>query len=130
MLIPVSQSLVNSFIKKVKDETGVDAREKWSNEDVAEMIAQHVSSSFLNIENIPSDVVTGTGSKSPVQTEIPQAQTTVQETPSEDAQTAPAQAQTAQVQTAPAQAQTTSAQGQTAQPQVQKTAAQIPAQEI
>ena len=56
--IDVPFSLVNSYVKKIKDETGQDIKRMYSDMEIAEEIAKYVSSSYLNIENIPTDVLT------------------------------------------------------------------------
>jgi len=55
--IDVPFSLVNSYIKKIKDETGQDIKKFYSEIEIAEEIAKYVSTSYLNIENIPGDIL-------------------------------------------------------------------------
>jgi len=56
--IDVPFSLVTSYIRKIKDETGEDIKRMYSDMEIAEEIAKYVSSSYLNIENVPSDILT------------------------------------------------------------------------
>lgn len=62
--IDVPQSLVNKISKKVKDETGRDTKEIWSDVDLAEAIVQYVYATFLNEESIPASAITGAEKKS------------------------------------------------------------------
>jgi hypothetical protein len=133
--VDLPKSLISSFIKKVKESTGKDLRADMGEKRLAERIVQWSMENYLNIENLPIEIVTGSD-KGPVQA---QAQTQVQVQPQMDEEPqAQVQAQgqpQAQTQAQPVQSQTQSqAQGQ---PQVQaraqsaqSAAAQIPAQEI
>lgn len=55
--IDIPFSLVNAYVKKIKDESGQDIKRMYSDMEIAEEIAKYVSTSYLNIENIPSDVL-------------------------------------------------------------------------
>jgi hypothetical protein len=143
--VDIPKSLISSFIKKVKESTGKDLRAEMGEKRLAERLVQWAFENYMNIENLPVEIVTGTD-KSPVQ-----AQSQVQSQPQEEApvdtqsqpQAQPAQAQPAQAQAQPAaqvqatpqtgQAQKPAVQGQAqsqAQGKSQKAASQIPAQEI
>lgn len=65
--IDVPQSLVNKIAKKVKDDTGRDAKEVWSDVEIAEAIVTYVYNTFLNDESIPSAAVTGADETTPAQ---------------------------------------------------------------
>lgn len=118
----VPKSLISSFIKKVKESTGKDLKTSMAEMRLAEILVKWLFNNYLNIENLPVDIVTGTD-KAPVQAQAqiqeeplePQAQAQVQAQPQAQAQVQ-SQAQ-AQVQSQP-------------QAQAQTAAAQIPAQEI
>ena len=55
--IDIPFSLVSSYVKKIKDESGQDIKRLYSDMEIAEEIAKYVSTSYLNIENIPGDVL-------------------------------------------------------------------------
>jgi hypothetical protein len=137
--VDVPRSLISSFIKKVKESTGKDLRTEMGEKRLAERLVQWAFENYMNIENLPVEIVTGSD-KSPVQAQAqsqlqPQTQEEVppQETQAQpQSQVQPAQSQ---VQATPqtAQAQKPAVQGvqaQGGQAQAQKAAAQVPAQEI
>jgi hypothetical protein len=65
------------LVKKVKEENSKNAREFWSDIDIAEEIAKYVISTFMSIDNVPASILVGeTG---PVETPIEEAP--VEETP-------------------------------------------------
>lgn len=131
--IDVPKALIASYIKKVKESAGKDLRQKWGEERLAEKLVQWALENYMNIENLPIDIVTGTD-KAPVQA---QAQAQIQDEPlqddTQDVQDAQAQSQ-AQTQTqAQVQVPTQNTQAQKPAVQVQSAqnaAQQIPAQEI
>ena len=124
-MIDIPQSLINAYVKKVKDTTGKNLRQFFGDVDIAEEIVKYINMNNLDVEKIPGGALMGGQVQPQTQTEAqPEAQTEVQP-----------QAQTqAQVQTeAQPQAQTEAqpqAQVQTeAQPQAQvQTEAQPQAQ--
>ena len=59
MVCDVPQSLINALVRKVKDESEKNAREFWSDIDVAEEIAKYLTSNFMNIENLPASILMG-----------------------------------------------------------------------
>lgn len=124
--VDLPKALISSFIKKVKESTGKDLRAEMGEKRLAERLVQWLLENYLNIENLPVEIVTGTD-KSPVQ---PQAQSQAQVQPQlqdEEGQ-AQVQAQT-QVQVQPTQ----NAQGEKPTVQIQNAqsaAQQVPAQEI
>jgi len=133
--VDLPKSLISSYIKKVKESTGKDLRADMGEKRLAERIVQWSMENYLNIENLPVEIVTGSD-KGPVQAQAQsqvQAQPQMDEEPQAQTQAQPSQAQPIQPQ---AQAQP-QAQGQS-QPQVQvksaqsaqSAAAQVPAQEI
>jgi len=136
--VDLPKSLISSFIKKVKESTGKDLRAEMGEKRLAERLVQWTNENYLNIENLPVEIVTGSD-KSPVQAQgqvqgQAQVQTQTQEEPAQDAQTQaqpqaqvqPA-AQAQPVQNTQAQKPAVQVQGQG---QAQKAAAQVPAQEI
>jgi hypothetical protein len=125
--VEIPTSLLNAYIKKVKDESGEDVRKKWSEQELAEEITKYVTTSYLTIENLPTTIVSNASSEPKVQTQ--------EEMPVETQVQAPVQAEepvNVQVETE-APAQGAQAVAQTV-PQAQKPAqggqAQAPAQSI
>jgi len=77
--VEIPTSLINAYIKKVKDESGEDVRKRWSEQELAEEITKYVTTSYLTIENLPTTIVTNASGepKTQVQEEMP-AETQVQ----------------------------------------------------
>ena len=114
-MIDIPQSLINAYVKKVKDTTGKNLRQFFGDVDIAEEIVKYINMNNLDVEKIPGGALMG-GGQSQAQTQ-PQAQPQVQV--EGEAQTQP-QAQV-QTQEAP-QAQTQEApqaQGEFEEPQAQ-----------
>ena len=84
VIVDVKKSMVNSYIKKVSDNTQKNLRDFYSDMDIVEELVKHVVESGMNVDTIPATLLVG-GS----QTQAQPAQ--------------PAQSQQAQVQTQPAQ---------------------------
>ena len=125
--VDLPKSLISSFIKKVKESTGKDLRAEMGEKRLAERLVQWANENYLNIENLPVEIVTGSD-KSPVQAQA-QGQVQVQPQSQEDddmeGQVQPAAQAQAQPQVQPSQAQPVQVHAQ-----AQSAAAQIPAQEI
>lgn len=87
--LDVPQSLINALVKKVKEENSKNAREFWSDIDIAEEIAKYVIATFMSIDNVPASILVGeTG---PVETpieEVPAAP--IEEVPAVPTEEAPA----------------------------------------
>ncbi len=94
-MIDLPQSLINAYVKKVKDTTGKNLRQFFGDVDIAEEIIKYVTTNFLDIDKIPGGAIMGgqtqaqTQGQVQVQTEPqvqspdgefeePQAQTSVQ----------------------------------------------------
>lgn len=131
--IDLPKSLISTYIKKVKDQTGKDLRADMGEKRLAERLVQWTNENYLNIENLPVEIVTGSD-KAPVQAQA-QAQAQAQPLPEEGTQAQPS-AQPGQVQAQPSAQpiQNTDAQKPAVQVQGQQSAqtaaAQVPAQEI
>jgi len=126
-MIDIPQSLINAYVKKVKDTTGKNLRTFFGDVDIAEEIVKFINMDNLDVDKIPGGALMG-GGQSQTQTQ-PQAQPQVQVEAQPQAQTqeAPqAQAQPAQTEEAPAQAQEAPAQGEFEEPAQGQ--AQAPAQ--
>ena len=91
------RSLINAFIKKVKDETGSDIKDIYGSEQMAEMIVNYINSSFMNIENLPVTMAMGSnyGKGAQVQPSQQIQDVQIQDVPVQDTQETQAQ-QTAQ----------------------------------
>jgi len=128
-MIDIPQSLINAYVKKVKDTTGKNLRTFFGDVDIAEEIVKFINMDNLDVDKIPGGALMG-GGQSQTQTQ-PEAQPQVQVEAQPQAQTqeapqAQAQpAQPAQTEEAPAQAQEAPAQGEFEEPQAQ---AQAPVQ--
>ena len=125
-MIDIPQSLINAYVKKVKDTTGKNLRTFFGDVDIAEEIVKFINMDNLDVEKIPGGALMG-GGQAQTQTQ-PEAQPQVQVEAQPQAQTqeAPqAQAQPAQTEEAPAQAQEAPVQGEFEEPQAQ---AQAPVQ--
>lgn len=125
--VDLPKSLVGSFIKKVKESTGKDLRAEMGEKRLAERLVQWANENYLNIENLPVEIVTGSD-KGPVQAQ-PQAQGAQDEYGDESQTQAQVQAQPGTAQAQPAGSQQAQVQA-TIQPSAQSAAAQVPAQEI
>ena len=121
-LIDIPQSLVNAYVKKVKDTTGKNLRQFFGDVDLAEEIVKYVTLNFINVDQVPAGALTGDAQVAP------DAQAQGQMAPQAQAQPAPqAQAQPGQAQAQPAQAQgqmAPQAQAQPGQAQAQPAQAQ------
>jgi hypothetical protein len=121
-MIDLPQSLINAYVKKVKDTTGKNLRQFFGDVDIAEEIIKYVTTTFLDIDKIPGGAIMGGQTQAQtqgqgqvqVQTE-PQAQTQGQAEPQAQA---PAQGQSPEGEFEEPQAQTPvePAQGQAQEP--------------
>ena len=120
-MIDIPQSLINSYIKKVKDTTGKNLRTFFGDVDLAEEIVKWVTMNFLDVDKIPGGALMGGQTQAQPQGEVqPQAQTEVQ--PQVEAQPeaqVPTEGQV-QVQTE-GQPQAQPAEGEFEEPQAQPT---------
>jgi hypothetical protein len=86
--IDIPQSLVNAYVKKVKDTTGKNLRQFFGDVDIAEEVVKYINTNFLNVDQIPAGALMGDAQSQP---EAPQAQGQMQAQPQAQPQ---AQAQT------------------------------------
>ena len=75
-MIDIPQSLINAYVKKVKDTTGKNLRTFFGDVDIAEEIVKFINMNNLDVEKIPGGALMG-GGQSQTQTQ-PQAQPQVQ----------------------------------------------------
>jgi len=96
-MVDIPQSLINAYVKKVKDSTGNNLRQFFGDVDIAEEIIKYINLNNLDIEKIPASALMG-GAQSQDQTQVvssSEEESTTEETPS--AEETPSQRQ-AQVQ--------------------------------
>ena len=58
-MVDIPQSLINSYVKKVKDNTGKNIRQFFGDVDIAEEIVKWVNLNFLNVDQVPAGALTG-----------------------------------------------------------------------
>ena len=58
-MVDIPQSLINSYVKKVKDVTGKNVRQFFGDVDIAEEIVKWVNLNFLNVDQVPAGALTG-----------------------------------------------------------------------
>ena len=58
-MIDLPQSLINAYVKKVKDVTGKNVRQFFGDVDIAEEIVKYINTNFLNVDQIPAGALTG-----------------------------------------------------------------------
>lgn len=78
--IEIPSSLINAYIKKVQSETGEDPKKRWSEQEIAEELANYVTTAYMTVENLPTSIISS-GTKQPTiqsQEEMP-IETQVQE---------------------------------------------------
>jgi len=71
-MIDIPQSLINSYVKKVKDTTGKNLRQFFGDVDIAEEIVKYITLNNTDVEKIPGNALMG-GAQGQVQAQ-PQAQ--------------------------------------------------------
>lgn len=87
-VIDVPQSLINAIVRKVKDESEKNAREFWSDIDIAQEIVKYLTTNFMNIENLPASILMGETEVSAQPVAQPQAQAQPEAQPQAQAQPA------------------------------------------
>jgi len=58
-MIDLPQSLINAYVKKVKDTTGKNLRQFFGDVDIAEEIIKYVTTTFLDVDKIPGGAIMG-----------------------------------------------------------------------
>lgn len=61
--IDVPKSLINAFVSKAKKEHNIDARENWSDMELAEMFISYITANFVNIDTLPVTQIIGEPTK-------------------------------------------------------------------
>jgi len=78
-MIDIPQSLINAYVKKVRDTTGKNLRQFFGDVDIAEEIVKYINMNNLDVEKIPGGALMGGQVQPQTQTEAqPEAQTQVQ----------------------------------------------------
>ena len=124
-MIDMPQSLINAYVKKVKDTTGKNLRQFFGDVDIAEEIVKYVTTNFLDVDKIPGGAIMGGQTQAQTQGQG-QVQVQTEGQPQGQAQTEPQAQGQAQ---APAQGQ--ASEGEFEEPQAQTPVqgqAQAPAQ--
>lgn len=74
-MIDIPQSLINAYVKKVKDTTGKNLRQFFGDVDIAEEIVKYINMNNLDVEKIPGGALMG-GQAQAQSTQVqPEAQT-------------------------------------------------------
>lgn len=60
-MIDIPQSLINAYVKKVKETTGKNLRQFFGDVNIAEEIVKHVTQEYLNVDNIHAGALMGGG---------------------------------------------------------------------
>jgi hypothetical protein len=63
--IDIPQSLVNAYVKKVKDTTGKNLRQFFGDVDIAEEVVKYINTNFLNVDQIPAGALMGDAQTQP-----------------------------------------------------------------
>lgn len=58
-MIDIPQSLINAYVKKVKDTTGKNLRQFFGDVDIAEEIVKFINMNNLDVEKIPGNAIMG-----------------------------------------------------------------------
>jgi len=88
--IQVPVSLVNSYIKKIKDETGKNVRDFMSDYDVAFRLVNYSIENHLQIDNLPASVVMGDAAPESIEvTDTPAQQNAQPQAQAQDVQAQP-----------------------------------------
>jgi hypothetical protein len=93
-MVDIPQSLINSYVKKVKDTTGKNLRQFFGDVEIAEQLLQYITTTGLDLDKIPGGALMG---QAQAQGQPAQAQTPASTEEGSEGQ--------AQVQGQPAQAQ-------------------------
>ncbi len=58
-MIDIPQSLINAYVKKVKDTTGKNLRQFFGDVDIAEEIVKYINMNNLDVEKLPGNALMG-----------------------------------------------------------------------
>ena len=58
-MIDIPQSLINAYVKKVKDTTGKNLRQFFGDVDIAEEVVKYINTANLDVDNIPGNAIMG-----------------------------------------------------------------------
>ena len=56
-MVDIPQSLINAYVKKVKDVTGNNLRQFFGDVDIAEEIIKHINLNYLDADKIPANAL-------------------------------------------------------------------------
>jgi len=74
--VDIPQSLINSYVKKVKDTAGKNLRQFFGDVDIAEEIVKYINLNFLNVDKIPAEALMGGKDDSQPATQPTETETT------------------------------------------------------
>jgi len=103
VIVDVKKSFVNSYIKKVGDNTQKNLRDFYSDMDIVEELVKHVVETNMNVDTIPATILVGGSQVQPQAQMQGQPQAQMQAQPQAQMQAQPQAQPQAQVQTEPAQ---------------------------
>jgi hypothetical protein len=91
-MVDIPQSLINSYVKKVKDTTGKNLRQFFGDVEIAEELLKFITVSGLDIDKIPGNALMGgaQAQSQGTQVQVDVAQTTTDEVPAAQTTEAPA----------------------------------------
>ena len=58
-MIDIPQSLINAYVKKVKDTTGKNLKQLFGDVVIAEEIVKFIAQNYLNVDQLPAGALTG-----------------------------------------------------------------------
>jgi hypothetical protein len=85
--VDIPQSLINSYVKKVKDTAGKNLRQFFGDVDIAEEIVKYINLNFLNVDKIPAEALMGGKDESQPATQPSETETETTEEPVESTET-------------------------------------------
>jgi hypothetical protein len=91
VIVDVKKSFVNSYIKKVSDNTQKNLRDFYSDMDIVEELVKHVVETNMNVDTIPATILVGGSQVQPQAQMQVQPQAEPQDEPQAQVQTEPAQ---------------------------------------
>ena len=74
-MIDIPQSLINAYVKKVKDTTGKNLRQFFGDVDIAEEIIKYINMNNLDVEKIPGNALMGGQAQAQTTQAQPEGQT-------------------------------------------------------
>lgn len=86
--INIPQSLINSYVKKVKDETQKNLRQLYSDMEIAEELVRYAVDTHLNSDELPVSALLGGAEDEEIgddlESDVPEEEITAEESPEEE----------------------------------------------